>query len=363
MEFTGERLIPGKVEADLFNEHLARYLYARELVNGKRVLDLGCGSGYGSRKLAESARLVFGVDVSPEAIEYSRLNFSGTNISFVAGDGTSLPFQNHSFDTVVCFEVIEHLFNQQALLEEAARVLSPGGFLMISTPNRIFYTEERQEINPFHTREFSQEEFSSFLYETFPTVQLLFQNHQEIIYLGNPRLGGEGFLHLEDKDPKAITHCNFFIAFCGREAADLPRLGNFAFVPSAANLLREQRLYIDNLEQRVSGKDEKILQLQEDYEERTQWAKKLDAEVIDRDRLITALQGEVEEKAAWGIKQKEEIQSRDDTIRELQREFDERTQWALQLNAELKTCQSQLNDIQTRRVYKLAAKLRLLPRY
>ncbi len=356
MEFTGERLIPGKVEADLFNEHLARYLYAREFVGGKRVLDLGCGSGYGSRKLAERARLVFGVDASAEAIEYARLNFPGANISFTASDGTSLPFRNHCFDTVICFEVVEHLSNQQALLQEAARVLSPGGFLMISTPNRIFYTEERQEINPFHTREFSQEEFSIFLQETFTAVQLLFQNHQEIIYLGNPELGPEGFLHLEDKDPKAIAHCNFFIAFCAREAAALPRLGNFAYVPSAANLLREQRLYINDLEKRVSRKDEKILQLQKDYDERTQWAKKLDAEVNDRDQLIVTLQAEVEEKAVWGIKQEEVVQSRDDTIRALQREFDERTQWALQLR-------SQLNDIQMRRAYKLAAKLRLLPRY
>jgi len=370
MEFTGERLIPDKVEVDLFNEHLARYYYARELVSGKRVVDLGCGSGYGSRKLAETARLVWGIDVSPEAIEYAQSKFSAFNAGFAVSCGTSLPFPDHLFDAAICFEVVEHLTNQHKLLQEAARVLAPDGFLMISTPNRVFYTEERQEVNPYHTREFNLEEFSSFLHEFFPAVQLLFQNHQEIIFIGNPELGTQGFLHLEKTDFQAITHSNFFIAFCARDAAALPPLSNFAFVPSAANLLREQRRYIDDLEKRVVDKDAKILQLQKEYEERTEWAKKLDDAVSKRDRQIFALQADIEEKTTWAIRQGEEIQSRDQSIRSLQQEFEERTQWALQLDGELRksqndyqTCRGKLEDIQLRKVYKLATRLRLLPKY
>ena len=54
-EFTGERLIPGEVDIDLLNEHMARYHFAVRLARGKRVLDAGCGAGYGSAELADVA--------------------------------------------------------------------------------------------------------------------------------------------------------------------------------------------------------------------------------------------------------------------------------------------------------------------
>ena len=63
-EFTGERVIPGQVDVDLLNEHLARYSFAARLARGKRVLDAGCGAGYGSAELARSAESVVGVDVA-----------------------------------------------------------------------------------------------------------------------------------------------------------------------------------------------------------------------------------------------------------------------------------------------------------
>ena len=54
-EFTGERVIPGQVDADLLNEHLARYAFAARLSRRKQVLDAGCGAGYGSAELARTA--------------------------------------------------------------------------------------------------------------------------------------------------------------------------------------------------------------------------------------------------------------------------------------------------------------------
>mgnify|MGYP003623051184 CR=1 FL=1 len=66
-EFTGERLIPGEVDIDLLNEHMARYNFAARLTRGKRVLDAGCGTGYGSLELARMAARVTGIDIAPEA--------------------------------------------------------------------------------------------------------------------------------------------------------------------------------------------------------------------------------------------------------------------------------------------------------
>jgi len=71
-EFTGERLIPGQVDADLLNEHMARYAFAMRLACGNRVLDARRGAGYGSAELARIAKSVTGVDVACEAVEYAR---------------------------------------------------------------------------------------------------------------------------------------------------------------------------------------------------------------------------------------------------------------------------------------------------
>ena len=75
VEFTGERVIPGQVNDDLWREHLARYAYARRYAEGRRVLDAGCGTGYGSAELAQSALVVTGIDVAPQAIEYARATY------------------------------------------------------------------------------------------------------------------------------------------------------------------------------------------------------------------------------------------------------------------------------------------------
>src|SRR5262249_57123529 len=81
-EFTGERVIPGQVDIDLLNEHIARYAFAARLARGKRVLDAGCGAGYGSAELARWAQSVTGVDVSCEAIDFARENYPLPNVRF-----------------------------------------------------------------------------------------------------------------------------------------------------------------------------------------------------------------------------------------------------------------------------------------
>src|SRR6185312_17471986 len=81
-EFTGERVIPGQVDIDLYNEHMARYAFAARLARGKRALDAGCGAGYGSAELARSALQVVGIDSSADAIEYARATYPLPNLTF-----------------------------------------------------------------------------------------------------------------------------------------------------------------------------------------------------------------------------------------------------------------------------------------
>jgi len=76
LEFTGERLVPGKSPPELEAEHRARYEFAKKFVERMRVLDLGCGEGYGSIMLSEVAQSVVGVDRDIQAINHAKGNIA-----------------------------------------------------------------------------------------------------------------------------------------------------------------------------------------------------------------------------------------------------------------------------------------------
>ena len=84
-EFTGERVIPGQVDVDLLNEHMARYTFAARLARGKRVLDAGCGAGYGSAELARTARRVVGVDSRRTRSDYAREHYRRRHLDLRTG--------------------------------------------------------------------------------------------------------------------------------------------------------------------------------------------------------------------------------------------------------------------------------------
>ena len=168
---TDERFVPGHGGPGIHLEHVHRYRVAAAVVEG-RVLDLGCGSGYGSRLLSESCPFVVGVDRSPEAIHFARTQYGGPGIRHSRADVRDLPFADRTFDSVVCFELIEHVEEHRRVLSEARRMLRPGGILLISTPNRPEYSEKPGYENPFHEQEWDFEEFTGMLQDVFPHVQL-----------------------------------------------------------------------------------------------------------------------------------------------------------------------------------------------
>jgi|GEM_PF-675856 len=128
-----ERIDAGSEPADITRyEHLFRYKFACKQA-GKRVLDLGCGYGYGAQMLYKEGREVVGMDISKEAIAYARNNYPGPE--YLMGSADKIPYPDDYFDSVVAFEVIEHIEEPNALLSEAYRVLKKEGSLFISTPN------------------------------------------------------------------------------------------------------------------------------------------------------------------------------------------------------------------------------------
>lgn len=174
IEFTGERVVLGKSPAFLEVAHIARYQFASTLVKDKVVVDLGCGSGYGSKILAEAgASQVIGIDIDPEAIAFCQKEYTNPNLSFHTADAVQIEIffkeklPDLSPDVIVCFEVIEHLIRPLEVIGQLRQILKSGGKLIISTPNRDLssphrrYWEEPQ--NQYHVREFARTEFSKML--------------------------------------------------------------------------------------------------------------------------------------------------------------------------------------------------------
>ena len=171
IEWTGERCVPWAPDVQVVYEHFHRYLWAAKLVEGRRVLDLGSGEGFGAALLSESAANVVGVDVDELTVQHSTLNYAGPSLEFKQGTAVDLTaFEDGSFGAVVAFEIIEHVGEQERVLEEVARLLGDDGILVISTPDRRMYGEARNEPNPFHEHELALEEFLELLGENFPNV-------------------------------------------------------------------------------------------------------------------------------------------------------------------------------------------------
>jgi GT2 family glycosyltransferase/SAM-dependent methyltransferase/glycosyltransferase involved in cell wall biosynthesis len=163
--------VPWAPDIQVVYEHFHRYLWAAGLVDGREVLDLGSGEGFGAALLSESAAHVVGVDIDELTVEHSRLNYAGPNLEFEVGTAVDLSaFEDGSFGAVVAFEVIEHVREQERVISEVARLLGDDGILVISTPDRRMYGEARSESNPFHERELTLEEFLELLGVNFPHI-------------------------------------------------------------------------------------------------------------------------------------------------------------------------------------------------
>ncbi|HET6633010.1 MAG TPA: class I SAM-dependent methyltransferase [Rhodanobacteraceae bacterium] len=176
LPFTGERFTPECVR-EIWYEHWHRYAFARPLARGRRVLDAACGEGYGSALLADVAGSVVAVDIDDTTIEHARRRYaSHANLEFRRDDVTALgALPEASFDLVCCFETLEHVEAQDALLAGFARLLGPGGLLLVSSPDKAEYSDARGFRNEFHLREIYRDELEALLGRHFAHRRLFAQ--------------------------------------------------------------------------------------------------------------------------------------------------------------------------------------------
>jgi 2-polyprenyl-3-methyl-5-hydroxy-6-metoxy-1,4-benzoquinol methylase len=216
---TGERLVPDVQRDELiYAEHLARYRLAAQYVPGQRVLDAGCGEGYGTALLASAgAAGVVGVDVDEATIEHARERYE---LDFEVADVAELSFEDGSFDVVVCFETIEHVQDAPRVVAELRRVLSDDGVLVISTPNPSEYVAE----NEFHVREYPPAEFAEMLAAHFPQRVRLYQHNlllSAILDEEQIRAGDEFPLDVEVRKTARLEPGRelYSVVVCGSKAA------------------------------------------------------------------------------------------------------------------------------------------------
>ena len=392
---------------------MARYAFAQRLVSWKRVLEIACGTGYGTAFLAPDTRSIVGLDISPDATSYAAEHYQQPNLNFVTASGTALPFPDASFDLVVAFEVIEHLTDWQPLLNEARRVLTPAGQLIISTPNRFYYADSRKNAgpNPYHHFEFTFDEFQHALAATFPNVSLFLQNHVDGIVFQPLHADSPAAVRIESAEANP-DEAHFFLAVC----AGVRQMGAppFVYLPTAANVLRDRELHIARLEDELKLKDAWLRKLEAEHQktvdlfreqkdaldESNRWATATKAELLatyeERDKLHALLAQKEEElftaheeglvmaagyeaaiaklekdnaaKAAWVAETEtrltqltDRLDKTTELLRQSEKIVDERTLWAQALDREVQTLRDELTRIYDSRWIRLGRTLRIGP--
>lgn len=161
LPLTGERTAPGwSDEQYWFERHRAAYAwFTTTFVHpDDRIVDIGCGEGYGAHHIRQVARQCVGVELDAATCAHARRTYPTVDV--VCANVVALPFADDSVTQGMSFQVIEHVWDVPGYLSELVRVSRHR--VTISTPNRPVFTpglgRGERPTNPFHVEEFDAEQ-------------------------------------------------------------------------------------------------------------------------------------------------------------------------------------------------------------
>lgn len=348
IEFTGERFVPTE-HGVIRQEHLHRYAWCLPFVEGKDVLDVASGEGYGSAMLASKARSVHGVDISDEAVAHAAERYAAVDdLTFLQGSAAALPLADDSVDVVISFETIEHLMEQEEMMSEIRRVLRSDGVLIMSSPNKEVYSDRAGYHNDFHVKELYQAEFQSLVERYFPAWRLC--GHRMAVCSTITPINSEEVVN----SYQALTDTGSSVE---SRVANVPDAVYFVVVAAAEHSLLPQMpasiLYAEGEDLYAKQHDiaRWAMGLDEEREDAVRWARSLEAELERIQSDYRRLDIEFQDRSRWAQELDQVVQSaggRDNVAELLERNKAMTLQLKL-MQAERASVQADLHQVQAER--------------
>lgn len=340
---TYERFLPGTPDPHMELEHYQRYYSILPIVKDKLVLDAACGEGYGSSILSSAAKKVTGVDIDVDTIHHAEHTYAANSkIEFFVQSVEQLSMQDNSFDVVVSFETIEHLPDkvQQKFLTEIARVLKRDGILIMSTPNKEIYSDRFAYRNEFHIKEFYKDEFLAFLHQSFLKVHLYYQYFEIVSIIDSASGGNKDTNAVYKKNPNYNKDGKYLIAIAGNGMIPKKEISHIYLNPC----------------QEYETKVQRILQLQQEVEERNSHLKELDKEIDDNRKRIYEQEQAIREY-------QQEVEERNNHLKKLDQEIADNRKKICEQEQTIQECQKEIafgKQLQKDAATKIAEGMRLL---
>jgi SAM-dependent methyltransferase len=346
LAFTGERFLPA-CTGEIAYEHWHRYAFARRFVAGKRVLDAACGEGYGSALLGEAAASVVGVDIDGPTIAHAGSRYgSDGRVRFIEGSCTELPLPDASIDVVVSFETIEHLReeDQPRMVAEFARVLSPGGIVVISSPNKRLYSDERNYVNEFHSHELYRDGLARLLTPAFSAQRW---HHQSIgtwsgIWSESAAAEAEAWIGSTDGVvPYTRRDGMYFVVVAAGDPEALPPAAPYVSLLSDAED-SEGRRAVDNVGEMLRL-DALLKTSNASLDRQTGHILHLEGLVAERDRAIAARDQKIDDAAKLLVEEKRQTVAAAKLLEERKRQLAERDRVHAELQNEIARLKEAVN--------------------
>ena len=330
-----ERLDPSKADPRLIREHEMRYEFAYAYARDKVVIDVGCGLGFGSERLAEcGSKFVLAIDVSAKAVrEAKNRSTTARDIEFAVMDASRLALRDKTCDLAVCLEVLEHVKEPEYCVSEIRRVLNAKGVLILSTPNKLVYDkcyEYLGQENSFHAREFTPSRLRLLLKKYFRVIRFWGQRdsylEKSLLSKDHSRnLVDPSFLDLrivQNEIPAAYT----ILAVCSNSSSSMLKTELLESIRARAEILATEVAKlgqkIQSLEGSLTERNLRIRSLEQWLSERDSRIQSLEGSVVERDLRIRSLEQWLSERDSKIQSLEKLLVHRDSRIQELNGQLD-----------------------------------------